>query len=98
MRLCGADVPCFHRQQRYAGARRIEGAEFPDRFPGEIELVKDYAAMQSIPTGTAYAVWTGIGTIGTVVLGIYLFDEPATALRGYASTAPRRRSSSHGSA
>ena len=38
-------------------------------------------AMKSIPLGTAYAVWTGIGTIGTALLGIALFGEPATALR-----------------
>ena len=31
--------------------------------------------------GTAYAVWTGIGAVGTAALGIYLFAEPATALR-----------------
>ena len=34
-----------------------------------------------LPLGTAYAVWTGIGTLGTVVLGIALFREPATVLR-----------------
>ena len=39
------------------------------------------AAMRSLPLGTAYAVWTGIGTIGTAVAGIVLFREPATALR-----------------
>jgi len=38
-------------------------------------------ALRSLPVGTAYAVWTGIGTVGTAVLGIYLFDEPLTALR-----------------
>ena len=38
-------------------------------------------ALKSLPVGTAYAVWTGIGTIGTAVLGIYLFNEPATLLR-----------------
>ena len=38
-------------------------------------------ALKSLPLGTAYAVWTGIGTIGTAVLGIVLFGEPATALR-----------------
>jgi quaternary ammonium compound-resistance protein SugE len=38
-------------------------------------------AVRTLPLGTAYAVWTGIGTIGTVLLGIYLFDEPATTLR-----------------
>jgi quaternary ammonium compound-resistance protein SugE len=34
-----------------------------------------------IPLGTAYAVWTGIGTVGTVLLGILLFNEPVEALR-----------------
>ena len=38
-------------------------------------------AMKTIPVGTAYAVWTGIGAVGTVILGIVLFDEPATPLR-----------------
>ena len=38
-------------------------------------------ALKTLPVGTAYAVWTGIGAIGTVILGIYLFDEPATAAR-----------------
>jgi quaternary ammonium compound-resistance protein SugE len=34
-------------------------------------------AMRTLPAGTAYAVWTGIGAVGTVILGIILFDEPA---------------------
>jgi quaternary ammonium compound-resistance protein SugE len=38
-------------------------------------------ALKSLPSGTAYAVWTGIGAVGTATLGIYLFGEPATALR-----------------
>jgi len=38
-------------------------------------------AMRTLPLGTAYTVWTGIGAIGTVVLGILLFGEPATAMR-----------------
>lgn len=38
-------------------------------------------ALKSLPLGTAYAIWTGIGTIGTVVLGIVLFAEPAEAVR-----------------
>jgi quaternary ammonium compound-resistance protein SugE len=38
-------------------------------------------AVRSLPVGTAYAVWTGIGAAGTVLLGIVLFQEPATALR-----------------
>lgn len=38
-------------------------------------------ALKDIPIGTGYAVWTGIGTVGTAILGIILFHEPATALR-----------------
>ena len=38
-------------------------------------------ALRTLPLGTAYAVWTGIGTVGTAVLGIVLFREPATAMR-----------------
>ena len=38
-------------------------------------------AVRTLPLGTAYAVWTGVGTVGTVVLGIVLFAEPATAMR-----------------
>jgi quaternary ammonium compound-resistance protein SugE len=38
-------------------------------------------ALKELPVGTAYAVWTGIGAVGTVLLGIYLFAEPATAAR-----------------
>jgi quaternary ammonium compound-resistance protein SugE len=38
-------------------------------------------AVRSLPVGTAYAVWTGIGTVGTVLLGMALFGEPATLLR-----------------
>ncbi len=38
-------------------------------------------AMKSIPMGTAYAVWTGVGAVGGVVAGIVMFGEPATLLR-----------------
>ena len=38
-------------------------------------------ALKSLPLGTAYAVWTGIGTIGTAVLGMMLLGEPASPLR-----------------
>ena len=37
--------------------------------------------LKSLPVGTAYAVWTGIGAVGTAVLGIILFSEPATVSR-----------------
>jgi quaternary ammonium compound-resistance protein SugE len=38
-------------------------------------------AVKSLPVGTAYAVWVGVGAVGTVILGIVLFGEPANALR-----------------
>ncbi len=38
-------------------------------------------AMKSLPVGTAYAVWVGVGAVGTVILGIVLFAEPADAAR-----------------
>lgn len=38
-------------------------------------------AMRELPVGTAYAVWTGIGAVGTVILGIVLFGDSATVLR-----------------
>jgi quaternary ammonium compound-resistance protein SugE len=38
-------------------------------------------ATQTLPVGTAYAVWTGIGAVGTAIMGIVVFQEPATFLR-----------------
>ena len=38
-------------------------------------------AVKTLPIGTAYAVWTGIGAVGTAILGIILLGDPATALR-----------------
>jgi len=38
-------------------------------------------ALKTLPVGTAYAIWTGIGTVGTVALGIFLFGESANAIR-----------------
>ena len=38
-------------------------------------------AMKSLPVGTAYAVWVGVGAVGTAALGMLLFAEPATAAR-----------------
>lgn len=40
-----------------------------------------YKATQELPIGTAYAVWTGIGAVGTVLVGILIFKEPATFWR-----------------
>jgi quaternary ammonium compound-resistance protein SugE len=38
-------------------------------------------AVRTLPIGTAYAVWTGIGTVGTALFGMVLLNEPATAMR-----------------
>lgn len=38
-------------------------------------------ALRGLPLGTAYAVWTGIGTVGTAMFGIFVLGEPATAFR-----------------
>lgn len=38
-------------------------------------------AIKTLPVGTAYAIWVGIGAVGTVILGIILFNEPATVAR-----------------
>jgi quaternary ammonium compound-resistance protein SugE len=40
-----------------------------------------YLAQRTIPMGTAYAVWTGFGTIGTFLLGVFVFKEAASAAR-----------------
>ena len=38
-------------------------------------------AMKGLPVGTAYSVWVGVGSVGTVILGIVLFGEPASPMR-----------------
>ncbi|HIW88087.1 MAG TPA: multidrug efflux SMR transporter [Candidatus Onthomorpha intestinigallinarum] len=38
-------------------------------------------AVQTLPIGTAYAIWTGIGALGTVLIGIFVFKEPVSFLR-----------------
>lgn len=40
-----------------------------------------YKATQTLPIGTAYAVWTGVGAVGTVLVGIIVFKEPSTFWR-----------------
>jgi quaternary ammonium compound-resistance protein SugE len=57
---------------------------WPSLFTGAsmvVSVVLLGLALKTLPVGTAYAVWTGIGTVGTALLGIYLFADPATALR-----------------
>lgn len=38
-------------------------------------------ALKTLPVGTAYAIWTGVGAVGTAILGIYLLGDPATVGR-----------------
>jgi quaternary ammonium compound-resistance protein SugE len=42
-----------------------------------VSMILLYKATQTLPIGTAYAVWTGIGAVGTVLVGIFFFKEPA---------------------
>jgi len=46
-----------------------------------VSMVLLMKATKTIPMGTAYAVWTGIGAVGTVLIGIFFFKEPATFWR-----------------
>jgi quaternary ammonium compound-resistance protein SugE len=68
------------------------GLKYTDGFTRLVPTIATVAAMiasmtllglavRMLPVGTAYAVWTGIGTVGTVLLGMVLFAEPADATR-----------------
>lgn len=46
-----------------------------------ISMILLIKASENLPMGTAYAVWTGIGAIGTVLMGIFFFNEPASFWR-----------------
>lgn len=46
-----------------------------------LSMVLLIKATQTLPIGTAYAVWTGVGAVGTVLVGIFVFKEPATFWR-----------------
>lgn len=46
-----------------------------------ISMYLMFRATQTLPIGTAYAVWTGIGAVGTVLVGIFIFKEPAAFWR-----------------
>lgn len=46
-----------------------------------ISMVLLVKATQTLPIGTAYAIWTGIGAVGTVLIGVFIFKEPATFWR-----------------
>ncbi len=46
-----------------------------------VSMILLFKATRELPLGTAYAVWTGIGAVGTVLVGIFIFKEPATFWR-----------------
>jgi len=63
-------------------AKETTGTESTMWFSGfllclTISMVLLYKATQTLPIGTAYAVWTGVGAVGTVLVGIFIFREPA---------------------
>lgn len=65
-----------------AKAKEATGASFTMWMIGffvslSISMVLLYKATQTLPIGTSYAVWTGIGAVGTVIVGIVFFKEPA---------------------
>ena len=65
-----------------AKAREATGTSFTLWMIGffinlSISMLLLYKASQTLPIGTAYAVWTGIGAVGTVIVGIIVFKEPA---------------------
>ena len=67
-------------------AKETYGAEMYGWYGGfvvclTVSMVLLVKASQSLPMGTAYAVWTGIGAVGTVLVGIFFFKEPASFWR-----------------
>jgi quaternary ammonium compound-resistance protein SugE len=63
-------------------AKQVSGTEAAWWYAGfavclTISMILLIKATQSIPIGTAYAVWTGVGAVGTVIVGIFFFQEPA---------------------
>jgi len=57
---------------------------WPSVFTGVLMMASFYflsLAVKTLPIGTAYAVWTGIGTVGAAILGMILFDEPRDIVR-----------------
>jgi quaternary ammonium compound-resistance protein SugE len=67
-------------------AKETQGNEMMGWYIGflvslSISMLLLIKATQSLPIGTAYAVWTGIGAVGTVLVGILLFKEPSSFMR-----------------
>ncbi len=71
----------------WAGAMKASDG-FTKLWPAVLTIVAAWSSfvllglsLKALPVGTAYAVWTGIGAVGTAVLGIFMFNEPANAIR-----------------
>ena len=71
----------------WAGAMK-ESDGFTKLWPVVLTLVASCSSfvllglsLKALPVGTAYAVWTGLGAVGTAILGMIMFHEPATAVR-----------------
>ena len=67
-----------------AGLLEVFWSSFLKLSDGFTKLASFYLlsqAMKTLPLGTAYAVWTGIGAVGSVAVGILIFKEPVTAAR-----------------
>ena len=79
--FAGALEVCFAAALKYAEGftKLTPSLIFVAAYAGSAWLLS--LAVKSIPIGTAYAVWTGIGAVGTALVGIAVFGEPATALR-----------------
>jgi quaternary ammonium compound-resistance protein SugE len=79
---------CFEVGFTYClgNAKTAEGSAFKIWIAGflvslSLSMILLYKATQTIPIGTAYAVWTGIGAAGTAILGILIFKESADVWR-----------------
>jgi quaternary ammonium compound-resistance protein SugE len=66
---------------KYSEGLTRAGASFATLASMAVSLGLLAAALRSLPLGTAYAVWTGIGTLGTVLFGILMLDESASPRR-----------------
>ena len=66
---------------KYTEGFPVPGPPWEQAPPVIVSMFLLGSAVRTLPLGTAYAVWTGIGTVGTALLGVVLFREPATAMR-----------------
>jgi quaternary ammonium compound-resistance protein SugE len=75
-----AFAPCLGKAKETTGSEMYwwYGGFFVSLTISMVLLVK---ATQSLPIGTAYAVWTGIGAVGTALMGIFVFKDPASFWR-----------------